>query len=41
MALKFLFFQESDGDKSDDNLVVDVSNEVTILFIKLYFQSDL
>lgn len=41
MALKFLFFQDSDGDKSDDNLVVDVSNEVTILLIKLYFQSDL
>lgn len=35
------FFQDSDGDKSDDNLVVDVSNEVTTLFIKLYVQSDL
>lgn len=26
------FFQDSDGDKSDDNLVVDVSNEVTTLY---------
>lgn len=25
------FLQDSDGDKSDDNLVVDVSNEVMIL----------
>ena len=24
-----LYFQDSDGDKSDDNLVVDVSNEVS------------
>lgn len=41
MELKLFFFQDSDGDKSDDNLVVDVSNEVTTLFIKLYVQSDL
>ncbi|MEJ1282816.1 hypothetical protein NN561_013778 [Cricetulus griseus] len=27
---------DSDGDKSDDNLVVDVSNEVTMLFIKVF-----
>lgn len=25
-----VFFQDSDGEKSDDNLVVDVSNEVSI-----------
>ena len=24
-----VYFQDSDGDKSDDNLVVDVSNEVS------------
>lgn len=28
--IPFFFSQDSDGDKSDDNLVVDVSNEVTI-----------
>lgn len=32
------FFQDSDGDKSDDNLVVDVSNEVTMHFIKVSFK---
>ena len=29
MALKIFYFQDSDADKSDDNLVVDVSNEVS------------
>lgn len=29
-------FQDSDGEKSDDNLVVDVSNEVSINLIYLF-----
>lgn len=27
------FFQDSDGEKSDDNLVVDVSNEVSMFLL--------
>lgn len=29
-------FQDSDGEKSDDNLVVDVSNEVSINLVSLF-----
>lgn len=32
-----LSFQDSDGDKSDDNLVVDVSNEVGVNTFSLWF----
>lgn len=32
---RILFFQDSDGEKSDDNLVVDVSNEVSVNLFSL------
>lgn len=33
---QILSFQDSDGEKSDDNLVVDVSNEVSVNLFSLY-----
>lgn len=37
MQTNFLFFlQDSDGEKSDDNLVVDVSNEVSMFLLLIF-----